>query len=324
MKELKVGVVGLGVMGDVHSRVYKSLPGVTLVGAVEAVPETAKKFADAHGVKIFASVDELLPQVDAISVCTPDNMHKDIILKALKRGVKCLVEKPLEVTTKDCQEIIAAMPDETYVMVGHILRFDPRVWCAKQILDKGEIGKVHSVNIWRSNSRLSGERIGKRTSITWFLGIHDIDLVLWLTGCDVTRINAMGKKIFTKYYDYVVSTMELSNGAIAVMENGWTMPAERVTGLDAGIKIIGETGMIEINLTHNDARVTSGERRRSMLMDTYHWPSIGPDLYGGLRAEIDSFVQCVRNNKVPPVTAREAMKAVDVVERIEKVLDGKA
>jgi len=178
-----------------------------------------------------------------------------------------------------------------------------------------------SMNIWRSNSRASGEKIGKRTSITWFLGVHDIDLVLWLTGSKVKSVSAMGKKVFTPFWDHVISTMELENGALVCIENAWTLPVSRVTGLDAGFKIIGEKGMVEVNLTHNDARVTSEQRGRSMILDTYHWPSNNGVLNGDLRIELESFVDAVRGNTVPAVTAREAAEAVRVIERIEQALD---
>lgn len=322
MNTIRVGVVGLGLMGEVHTRVYKSLQGVEVVGCVEPNAERAEAFAKQYDVKIFSDVDELLDNVDAISVCTPDHLHKDTILKAFSKRVKVLVEKPLDVTSEGCEEILAAMPDETYLMVGHILRFDPRVWRAKQVLDSGELGEIYSVNVWRSNSRASGMKIGKRTSITWFLGIHDIDMILWLLGePKLTKVSAMGKKIFTPYWDYVASTMLTEKGTIISMENGWAMPTERVTGLDAGFKIVGEKGMMEVNLTHADARVTSTKRGRSMLMDTFHWPEIEGELQGDLRIELESFVNAVRNNAVPPVTAEEAVAAVYAIEWIEKELD---
>lgn len=321
MEMMKVGVIGLGVMGQVHTSVYQNLPGIELVGCVEPDAKRAQAFAQQHHVPIFTDLDALLDQVDAISVCTPDQLHKDIILRAFQKHVRCLVEKPLDVSSEGCREILAAMPDETYLMVGHILRFDPRVWRAKQVIDAGELGEIYSVNVWRSNSRASGMRIGDRASIAWFLGIHDIDMVLWLLGePKVTEVSAMGKRIFTKSWDYVVSAMRTDTDVIISMENGWTMPVERVTGLDAGFKIIGEKGMMEINLTHADARVTTIARGRSMLMDTFHWPEVDGQLYGDLRIEIEAFVHAVRTKTVPPVTGKEAAAAVDVIERIERAL----
>ncbi|HCA28183.1 MAG TPA: hypothetical protein DEP23_00650 [Ruminococcaceae bacterium] len=322
MEKLKVGVIGLGLMGEVHTAIYQSLPYVEVVGCAEPYRPRAKEFAEKYGVKVYAEPDTLLDHVDAISVCTPDHLHKEVILKAFAKNVKALVEKPLDITAAGCEEILAAMPDESYLMVGHILRFDPRVWRAKQVLDSGELGKIYSVNVWRSNSRASGMKIGKRTSVTWFLGIHDIDMIIWLLGGKkITKVSAMGKKIFTPFWDYVISSMETEDGTLICMENGWTMPIQRVTGLDAGFKIIGEKGMMEVNLTHADARVTTEERGRSVLMDTFHWPMIGTELYGDLRIELEAFVKAVQSNAVPPVTATEATEAVRVIERIENALD---
>ena len=321
-RSIRMGVVGLGLMGEVHVRVYQSLEGVEVVGCVEPNQARAAAIQERYNVKIFSEVNELLRHVDAISICTPDHMHKETILAAFRQGVKVLVEKPLDVSSTNCQEILAAMPDETFLMVGHVLRFDPRVWRAKQILDGGELGKILSVKVWRSNSMASGRKIGQRTSVTWFLGIHDVDMVLWLLNQPkITNVQAMGAKVFTPYWDYVSATLQTEAGTIVSVENGWILPVERVTGLDAGIQITGEQGMIEVNLTHADVRVTSAQRGRSMLMDTFHWPEIGGELQGDLRIELEAFVRAVRYNEIPPVTAKEAAAAVDIVERIEKALE---
>ncbi len=322
MDKVKVGVIGLGLMGELHTRVYQVLSDVEVVGCIEPAADRAREFSEKYGVRVYADADALLDDVDAISVCTPDHLHKDIILRAFQKNVRVLVEKPLDISSEGCEEIMAAMPDESYLMVGHILRFDPRVWRAKQIMESGELGQIHSVSVWRSNSKASGFKIGQRTSVTWFLGIHDIDMVMWLLGGKkITKINAMGKKVFTKFWDYVVSTMETEDGILISMENGWTMPLQRVTGLDAGFSIIGEKGMVEVDLTHSDVRVTTEDRGRSMLMDTYHWPDIGTELYGDLRVELEQFMRSVREKTIPPVTAAEATEAVCVIERIEEILD---
>jgi len=131
MKKVRVAVAGMGLMGDVHTKVLLSLENVEVVGVAESDVSRHEKIRETYGVPVYSDINELLPKVDAITVCTPDNMHKDIILNAFKNGVKVLVEKPLEVSSDICEEIIEAMPDPTYLMVGHILRFDPRVWRAK-------------------------------------------------------------------------------------------------------------------------------------------------------------------------------------------------
>jgi UDP-N-acetylglucosamine 3-dehydrogenase len=322
-KKVKVGVIGLGVMGKLHTSIFQSLQQSEVIGCVEINREIAEEFEKNTGIRVYDNIEELLPKVDAVSICTPDDNHKYFVIKALESGKKCLIEKPFATNSADCDEMIAKMPDETYIMVGHLIRFDSRAWAVKNAIKNGQIGRIHNINICRNSSTQTGNRIGKRTSITWFLGIHDIDLVLWLTGQKVKRISASGKKIFNDNWDYVASLLELEDGTIVCMENGWHMPPYRVTTLDAGIKVIGEKGMIEISLTHNDARLTTFDEKRSKSIDTYHWPSYEGVIYGDLRIELESFINSVITNSIPPCTAREAAEAVRVIERIEQFLEDK-
>ena len=92
MEKVKVGVAGIGLMGDLHTRVYQSLPDVEVVGVYEADMSRKKEIENRYSVKVFDTLDEMLSQVYALSVCTPDNLHKDIILKAFENKVKVLVE----------------------------------------------------------------------------------------------------------------------------------------------------------------------------------------------------------------------------------------
>ena len=320
MKKVRVAVAGMGLMGDVHTKVLLSLENVEVVGVAESDVSRHEKIRETYGVPVYSDINELLPKVDAITVCTPDNMHKDIILNAFKNGVKVLVEKPLEVSSDICEEIIEAMPDPTYLMVGHILRFDPRVWRAKQAIENGQLGKIYNIRVRRSNSMWAGKKIGQRTSITWFLGIHDIDMVLWLTGLSVKKAYSVGKKIMNEYWDNVFSIFEMDNGAIMSMENNWILPDQRISTLDAGLNIIGEKGMIEVDFTHNDFRITTNESGCSKYMDTYMWPMWEGVPYGDLSREIESFIDCVIHNKVPLVTAKQATEAVKVVQMVEDIL----
>jgi len=131
----------------------------------------------------------------------------------------------------------------------------------------------------------------------------------------------MGRKFFQPHYDYVVATMELTSGAFVTMENSFIIPRERVTALDAGIKIIGEDGMVELDMNHSDARLTTKESGRSAMADTYHWPMVGEHLYGDLRTEIEAFVNAALAGDVPPVTGEDGAEAVGVIERIVACLD---
>lgn len=226
----------------------------------------------------------------------------------------------MSTSVSDCAEMIAACPDPSYLMVGHELRFDPRVWDAKYALDNGKIGKIQTINIWRHNSRSAGQRICQKSTAAWFLGIHDIDLVLFLTGDKVKTVSAYGKCCYTPNYDYVVSTLEMESGTMVTMANSFILPDERFTTMDGGLKIIGDQGMLEVNMNHNGVRLTSDENSRSVMLDTYHWPMIDGLYYGDLRIELESFVETCFSGEETKIPGRAALEDVKVIERVHACL----
>lgn len=318
---LKVGVVGMGFMGELHAKIYKSLKDVQLVGVVEVDKSRHKELESQFHIKVYDRIEDLLPHVDAVSVCTPDHLHKEAILKAFRSRVKVLVEKPLSTTLQDSQEILDHRPDSSFLMVGHILRFDPRIIHCKEVLDSGKLGRIWNFKIWRHNSLESGFKIGNRTSVTWYLGIHDIELMLYLTNLKIKKVSAVGQKWYTPNWDYVHAHLHLEEGVFATMENSWIMPVQRSSGLDAGIKIICEKGMIEVNLFHSDVTVSSTNEGRQKSLDTYHWPMEQQVPQGDLRKELQTFVAAVISGSIPPVTGEQALEAVKAIEWIEKSLE---
>ncbi len=322
MDTIRVGVVGMGVMGVTHAKIYKALPQVQLVGLVEPDQGRGEAAANTLGVPCYQTLEELMRQdIQAVSVCTPDDMHKEFILKAFQNKVKVLTEKPLETSVQKCDEIIAARPDSTYLMVGHTLRFDPRLIPFKKMLQAGELGKVISISAKRSNPAFIRDRISPRSSITWFLGIHDIDMILWLTGDRVKRVHAFGNKPFTNNWDYVASILEFESGAVGVMENHWVIPNERPLVSDASVTILGEKGMLEANLNGIESIATIVGKGQFYNDIHYQPEDMSGVPHGDMYWELQAFIDAVRNNETPPVTAEQAREAVRVIEEIEKLIN---
>ena len=315
MEKLRVGVIGLGVMGMVHAEIYGQIDNVELVGLVESFPVVREKAEKRFKVPCFSTFDELIALgVDAVSVCTPDNMHKDFLLKSFEHGIKVLVEKPLEVSSVLCDEILAAMPDETYIMVGHTMRFDARIIQAKQHLMEGKIGKIVAAKINRCNVKANGARVGKRTNVAWFLGIHDADLLLWLLDDEVVAANGYGVKVFSEYEDYFVGNALLRSGVIATFENHWLLPDTCYNRMDARLSIIGEKGMITVDMCPTNVCV-SADAGNSRFYDSFlQYVDLNGLTRGDILTEIQSFAECVIQNKIPPVTAKQAARAVRAIE----------
>lgn len=316
MKSLRVGVVGGGLMGELHASIYRALPEVSLQWIVEPDPTRAAVLAGVLGVPVLPSADGRWSDLDAVSICTPDHIRQPA-LDALRAGVRVLVEKPLATSAAEAADLLAARQRPEHLMVGHVLHFDPRLIQARAA--RPEIGKLWAVRSWRSNSLLAAQRIGPRTSVAWFLGIHDVDVVRWVTGLDIVEVRARGRRMVSPHYDYVEAHALLSDGTPVSFHWSWLLPVQRGSGLQAGLELTGEDGMIEADLSHTAVALTSRPSGRQRQMDTFHWPPHAAGGPGGdLRAELEGFVAAVRTGAMPPVTGEDGAHAVAVIEAVDR------
>lgn len=313
---MRVGVVGAGLMGELHASIYQSMSDVDLRWIIEPDPDRARQISAHLGVPTYSSTDGRWSEIDAVSICTPDHLRRPA-LEALGNGVPALVEKPLATSSAEAAELLAARRKPEHLMVGHVLRFDPRLIQARSAL--GALGPLWTVRCWRSNSLAVAERIAPRTSVAWFLGVHDVDVVQWMTGRDIVQVRARGYRLVSEHYDLVEVHALLSDSTPVDFRWSWLLPVERASGLQAGLELIGPAGMLEVELSHAGVSLTTGMSGRPQNIDTYHWPPTDSGAPGGdLRAELHAFVAAVRADAVPPVTGEEAARAVAVIESVEQ------
>ncbi|MBZ6079160.1 Gfo/Idh/MocA family protein [Microvirga puerhi] len=320
MDRLRIGVVGVGVQGHLHARVLKTLPEADFVGIAEADEARRSKAEAEFGVPAYASLDQLLDQVDAVSICLPDHLHEEPTIRALAAGKRVLLEKPMSLSTESCDRILANCPDPDALMIGQILRFDPRVIRARELVRSGDIGEIWHAKVWRSTSQAVGVGIWDRTSVAWFLGIHDADLLRFVTGQEAEVVAALGRNVLSPgTEDIVHALLRLDGGAIATMENSWTLPHSRPSRADAGLRIIGSKAAIEVTLSHTDLLMVPREGN-AVNMDTYFWPSREGNGASNLRTELDAFVRAALYKEPSPVPGSEGRAAVALVEAVEAAM----
>ena len=149
--KIKVAVIGAGMMGKNHLKTYKSLPGVELVGVYDIFEDAAKAAAEMFGIKAFSSLEEVAQNVQAVSVVTTSVTHADVGEFFLKRGIHCLIEKPLATTPEECERLIkAAKENNVTLLVGHIERFNPAVEQMAKILN--DTSKIRSLTAQRMSA----------------------------------------------------------------------------------------------------------------------------------------------------------------------------
>src|SRR6266581_6871123 len=237
---LRVAVVGAGFMGQLHARVISESPLAELAAIVDVDRDTAaERLASSFGVASYPSVDSICDDrgVDAAIVAVPDTAHEEPATRLLRAGKAVLLEKPMANTLEAARRIAqVARSSQSRLMVGHILRFDPRYAGAAAQVAEGVIGRPLHVTASRFTFRHVGMRMGGRSSPCFYLGIHDIDAMQWVTGRRITRLFARAVRSLVPDVslpptdDAIFATCELEGGLAGNLQFGWTLPNHSPSG----------------------------------------------------------------------------------------------
>ncbi len=323
--KLGAAVIGLGMMGERHAQVWADLHTTKLIAVYDIVPDRTRQLASDLGCAAAGSLAEAINAdgVDLVSVCTDDQAHLESCVAAAEAGKHILVEKPLATTLEDCDAIIAACEGaDVKLMVAHICRFDPHYTACRNAVADGEVGDIVQVFARRNNVTASGRRIGPRTSVAFFLGVHDIDLMCWITGARVTRVHAESvSKVLADIpaEDSIMTLLRFDNGAIGCLETCWVLPEGSPNTLDGRLEVVGTKGRVAARVGGEGFEQQSQER--TQRPDIVYWPQMHGRGEGGLRAQLEHFADCVLLDEEPVITPQDARHAVEVAVAIHESLD---
>ncbi len=321
MKKVRFAVIGLGWFGEKHARVLTELPNVELVAVCSRTESRAREIANRYGAeKWYTDWGRTVadPEVEAVSVVTHVPEHREPVILAAEAGKHVLVEKPIAGNLKDADEMIASTEkNKVHFMVGHILRFESRYAQAKDIIDRGDIGKIVSMYTRRNIPGGFAAPHLKYGSPILLDAIHDTDLMLWYTRESVKSVYATWINIRDSPNPEITwSVYNFSNGSKGVCESLWLLPDNTAFAIDAKMEILGTEGALYIDCGDTGLEVNgkSGVKR----YDTMHWPVIHGEIVGALKEEIGYFVKCLLNDEKPsivtPVEARHALEVVLAAE----------
>ena len=329
-KLVPVAVVGCGRMGRLHARVYSQMPGVKLVGVYDAHHETADEVAQEFGCGSFHNLRDLLPQVAAASVAVPTKFHHDLAEPFLRRGVACLIEKPLAKDVFDARKIVEASHRYTaIVQVGHIERFNPAIRAMQRLAIQPRFIEVVRI------SPLTFRSID--VGVVLDMMIHDIDIVLRLANSEVESIDAVGVSVIGDVEDICNARIKFANGCVAnLTASRLALKTERklrVFSSDAYVSLDYQkkVGLLARRSGNVDAirdavkKIRSGEIEDVSQLDFADLVTVEElqiDDIEPLRAELESFVCAVRDKTKPHVTAEEGLQAVEVASRIVEAVAG--
>lgn len=309
---IRWGVVGLGYFGEVHAHTLSTMPGIQLAGLCTRRDQRLQEVAELYNVhKRYTDYHQLLadPSIDAVSLTTNVDDHRDITIEAFRNGKHVLVEKPMAPTVADCDRMIEASRESgRLLMVGHICRFDPRVALAKRAIEEGRLGEILSMNARRNLSKAIGVQAGERVSALFGHGIHDADIMRWFNPAEPLSVYAQESHPSTaKYADCGWATVRFENGAVGVIEEVWHLPETTRFDIDARMEVIGTEGALYINC--GETGVEIHDASRVSQPDTLYWPSMFGERVGALHWELRYFTDCIRKGCVPDRCPPEESRA---------------
>ena len=319
---LRVAVVGAGFMGDLHARTYAECDSAELVAIADPNSEVGRDVAKKYGAQHVADVQDLLDDGDiqAFTVALPDRMHVEITSRILEAGKAVLLEKPMADTLEGARRIAEAeRRGGGRLMVGHILRFDPRYVDAADAVANGRLGDPVHVTGTRFSPREVGERLAGSSSVCFYLGVHDVDAIQWVTG---KRVSTVYSRAVSKIMplagvdseDSIFSTCEFEDGSIGSLHFGWSVPSYMPSAINARLEVFCTEGVIQLDVHDHGLHVIAPSG--VTFPDGLHWPEVNGRIRGDLAAEVLHFVTSVRDDQDFVVSVPEAMRAVAVNDAI--------
>lgn len=299
---LRVGVVGLGVMGKNHARVLHELPGVTLVGVADPDQAQVDFVTSRLGCAGFSSLEALLDAgIDALTVAAPTQLHTAISLAAIARGVHVLVEKPIAHTVEEGRRIIdAAEKAGVTLMVGHVERFNPAVQSIRQAIAGDDILSIQITRVGPFPPRMSD--IG----VVIDLAVHDIDLIRWFTGSEIAEIQPQTNSIHAAREDIALLQFRTESGVLAHINTNWLTPFKARTVHVATRNKYISGDLITRQVTECFDYKPDGSYSMRHLSVAYAEP---------LRAELVAFIDSVRNRSAPVTGGADGLASLDIAMR---------
>ena len=320
---LRVAVIGAGMMGKNHLRTYKSMQGVELVGVYDIFPEAAQAAAETFGIKAFSSMEEVAANVDAVNVVTTSVTHCEVGEFFLNKGIHCLIEKPLAATEDECLRLInAAKKSNVVLLVGHIEEFNPAVeQLAKILSDNSKIRSLTAQRMSAASGRITD------VDVAMDLMIHDIEVVQNLVKSPVKNVEAVSVRTpdNANGKNYISALVEFENGVTA------NLTASRITQARVRtLTVTTDTNYIDMDFINQSINVHSQGRMPYVNQESIpDWMNYG--LKGSveqlfiptnqpLQAELTHFVACVNGTATPRITGEKALDALKVIWKVQEKL----
>lgn len=304
MEKIRVGVIGVGYLGQFHAEKYAKMEDVELVGVVDIDRARAREIAKRHETTPYSHHGELFGKAQAVSIAVPTALHHAIARDCLLQGMDVLVEKPLSERLEEADELIdLAQAGGRILQVGHLERFSGAMLAVKGLVEGPLFVESHRLGLFSKR--------GTDVDVVLDLMIHDIDILLSWVHSPVAEIHAVGIPILTHHIDIANARIEFENGCIA------NLTASRVSREKTRrIRLFQPSGYLSIDFLAQKVSMARKALSRERGVPEIVTEEIPVKKVDPLEMEIRSFVRSVRERKEAGVSGRDGRRALDVAHRI--------
>ena len=310
---LRIGVAGLGRIGKIHfDNLRNHVSGAELVAVADPSSE-GRAYAEKSDVACYESFDELVghSELDAVAVCSPTDQHANHVVAAARAGKHLFCEKPLDLSVARVEETLAVVNEAgVKLMLGFNRRFDRHFAKLKSLVASGSVGEPHIIKLTsRDPAPPPLEFIKHSGGLFLDMTIHDFDMARHLAGCDAVEVYAKGANLLDPAIgeagdvDTAVCVITFENGATAVIDNS----RKAVYGYDQRAEVFGTKGMASIgNETPDRHELFTAAGQQGPLLEDFFLERYAL----AYRAEMQAFVNAVKDRKPVPVGGEDGLKAL--------------
>ena len=318
--QVRIGVIGVGHLGQHHVKHYKTLDNVELIGVFDIDRERSSEISKKFGVKVFDELNSILEEVDAVSIVTNTEHHYKIAEKCLRSKKHVFIEKPITAAVEEADKLLSmAEQNRVLIQVGHIERLNPAILALDQYEIKPKFIEIQRLAPYTSR--------GTDVPVVLDKMIHDIDILLSLVKVPIKKIQATGLSILTNSIDIAHARMRFEDGTVASVISS-RIARDEIRKIKIFQKdlyatldlLIGSTEIYElVNDKASKYKMTIPfEYKGNTKLISYH----KPDLSKGdpLRMELENFILSIQGKQQPIVSGKDGRDALEVAMKIQEMI----
>ncbi len=302
LKKTRVGVIGVGHLGQHHARIYAGMPDVELVGICDTDPGRARLLSRKYKTSYFQDHRQMFGIIDCASVVVPTELHFAVAKDFLENGISVLIEKPMARSVEEAEGLLStAQQKGLTIQVGHVERFNAAVMALNEVQGNVRFIECHRLGPFKKRALDVG--------VVLDLMIHDIDIILALVKSEIASIDAVGVNILTDHEDLANVRIRFKNGAVA------NLTASRVTDKE----------MRKIRLFKDDCYISLDYVKQESVL----YRKINNRITGKLinikkeeplKKELEAFIGCIKSGERPLVSGEEGRDALKIALQIEDAI----